>query len=83
MPCNANTILAAGRANFGGLGRIKLLQLSAQNAANWLHAVDPSADVSVDAILHRACIAGVGCQLNKVKILQEIAENLCRIRNSG
>jgi len=79
MPCDLDTIQdAACESGFGKVeDSTKLLQLIAQSAANWVEAVSPGTDTSVNAISARACISGFGKQEDSVKLLQYWAQNLC------
>lgn len=79
MPCEADAISAdACLSQIGMLDNdIKLLQVTAQNMANWLLALDPAADVSPDAISQRACESGIGWEQSDVNLLRLISQNLC------
>lgn len=78
MPCDAATLLSDGCANFGCLSELGLLQVIAQQSAAWLLSIDSGADVSVAAILDRACDSGLNCA-SDLQLYQSIAQNLCAL----
>lgn len=80
MPCDLNTIQdAACESGFGKVeDSTKLLQLIAQNAADWVEVVSPGTDTSVEAISDRACTSGFGKEEDSVKLLQYWAQNVCQ-----
>lgn len=79
MACDTDTI--SSNACLSEIGRLKdeieLLQVIAQNMANWLQAVSPGADVTPDAISARACASGIGWEQSEVNLYRIIAQNLC------
>lgn len=79
MACDLSTVVADSCVN--GIGRetnpIALLRIIAQTSADYLLAVDPTADISVEAIMQRACESGIGRETNEIALLQLIAQSLC------
>ncbi len=79
MACNSDTIAAnACLSEIGRVGsEIELLQIIAQNMANWVVALSPSTLVTPDAIDSRACTSGIGWEQSEVNLLRIITQNLC------
>lgn len=79
MPCELEAIQDAACAS--GFGKVqdstKLLQLIAQNAADWVTALSPGTDVSIEAITIRSCESGFGMEQDSVKLQQYWAQNIC------